>query len=314
MHVLLIGGSRFMGYQLVWRLLIAGHRVTLLNRGNHSDPFGKRVERLRADRATAEFDRQLAGRQFDAVVDFAAYTAADVRRSVEVLGGRVGHYVFISTGSVYTVLQDCPWPARETDYDGQVQPRPADAGELKGWTYGVDKRAAEDALAEAWATARFPSTRLRLPVVNGERDHVRRLESYLWRILDGGPVLLPNGGTHRLRQVYSGDVAATIRDLLGNAAAFGEAYNLAPDEEITLAELVSGAGGAAGGGSSADAGLSTTRPRTRRRTTHTARPSWRWRPADPQILSTLASSATTSSMLDGCTATANSQSTTRPPA
>ena len=52
MHVLVIGGNRFMGVSLVWRLLFAGHRVTVCNRGNLADPFGDRVERVRHDRVS----------------------------------------------------------------------------------------------------------------------------------------------------------------------------------------------------------------------------------------------------------------------
>ena len=67
---------------------------------------------------------------------------------------------------------------------------------------------AKDALAAAWDRARFPATRLRIPMVNGERDHFRRIESYLWRILDSGPVPLPDGDRRPLRHVLPKIVAA----------------------------------------------------------------------------------------------------------
>ncbi|MBI1815517.1 MAG: NAD-dependent epimerase/dehydratase family protein [Deltaproteobacteria bacterium] len=245
MHILIIGGTRFVGYQLVWRLLAAGQRVTILNRGRTPDPFGNHergnsIERLVADRTTPDFARVLAGRRFDAVVDFAAYTAADARGAVAALNGRVEHYVFISSGQVYLVRAGCPWPAREADYDGALIPDPTnDEEDHANWVYGVEKRAAEDVLANAWASARFPATRLRIPMVNGERDHFRRTESYLWRLLDGGPIILPDGGTRPMRHVYSGAVVQAIGALLGNAATFGEAYNLSQDETPTLAEMVS---------------------------------------------------------------------------
>jgi nucleoside-diphosphate-sugar epimerase len=75
-------------------------------------------------------------------------------------------------------------------------------------------------------------------MVNGERDHFRRLERYLWRMLDGGPVLLPDGGDRVTRHVYSGSVARAILALLGRADTHGQAYNLAQDETPTLAELL----------------------------------------------------------------------------
>jgi nucleoside-diphosphate-sugar epimerase len=155
-----------------------------------------------------------------------------------VLGGRVAHYVAISTGQVYLVREGCPRPARETDYDGPLMPEPEDPFDKGQWDYGVKKRALEDALAEAWTRHRFPATRLRLPMVNGERDHFRRLERYLFRMLDGGLLLLPDGGDRVTRHVYSGSVVKAILALLGCASTHGQAYNLAQDETPTLRELL----------------------------------------------------------------------------
>jgi len=212
--------------------------VTLFNRGTLPDAFGDRVERLRGDRTTPDFERLLAGRSFEAAVDFAAFDGPDGRRAAEVLGGRVGHYVVISTGQVYLVREGCPSPARESDYDGPVMAEPVDPFDRGQWEYGVKKRALEDGLAAAWEKSRFPATRLRIPMVNGERDHFRRLERYLWRMLDGGPVLLPGGAARPTRHVYSGSVVRAILGMLGRTDTHGQAYNLAQDETPTLAELL----------------------------------------------------------------------------
>lgn len=239
MNVLLIGGNRFVGYQLAWRLLAAGHGVALLNRGTLDDGLGDRVERLRGDRTTGDFARLLGGRTFDAVVDFAAFTGEDTRRAADVLRGRVGHYVMISSGQVYLVREPRPaGPAREADYAGPLLPEPKDPAERKEWDYGMGKRGAEDALVTAFEAQGLPSTRLRIPMVNGERDYYRRLEGYLWRLLDGGPILLPDGGTHRTRHVYGAAVARAIVRLLGDTRTFGQAYNLAQEETPTLLELL----------------------------------------------------------------------------
>ena len=241
MRVLIVGGTRFVGYLLAWRLLAGGHRVTLLHRGTLPDPFGDRVERLRADRTGPGFAAALRGRDFDAAVDFAAYTGEDGRRSVEALAGRVGHYLMISTGQVYLVREglEAGRAAREEDYAGPLSPRPPGGPDLADWEYGVGKRACEDALADAFERLRFPVTRVRIPVVNGERDYLRRAESYLWRLLDGGPLLLPEGGTARARHVYGAEVARFVAGLLGRPVTFGRAFNLAQEEAPTVAELVS---------------------------------------------------------------------------
>jgi nucleoside-diphosphate-sugar epimerase len=237
--VLLIGGNRFVGWLLAFRLLGAGHKVTLFNRGRLPDPFGGRVERLTGDRTTADLERRLAGHRYDAVVDFAAFTGEDGRRAAEILRGRVGHYVMVSTGQVYLVRENCSRPAREEDYEGPVMSRPTDPADLADWEYGIGKRACEDALAVAHARDGFPATRLRIPMVNGERDYFRRIEGYLWRLLDGGPLLLPDGGGHRVRHVYGAEVARFLADILARPATIGRAYNLAQEETPTLADLTS---------------------------------------------------------------------------
>jgi nucleoside-diphosphate-sugar epimerase len=238
MHVLVIGGTRFVGYLTVWRLLARGDRVTLVTRGVTPDPFGDRVERLRVDRTTPAFAEALRGRRFDATVDFVAYHARDTGAVIDALGEHAGHYVFISTGQVYLVREGCPRPATETDYAGPVMERPAADEDVPEWEYGVGKRAAEDVLEAAWRDLRFPSTRLRIPMVNGERDYYRRVESYVVRLLDGDPVIVPDGGGHRVRHVYGADVAHAIVDLLGRSDTFGQAYNLAHDETPALVTLL----------------------------------------------------------------------------
>lgn len=232
MHVLVIGGNRFMGVSLVWRLLFAGHHVTVLNRGNLADPFGDRVERLRADRTTDALDAALSGKGFDRVIDLAGFTGEDVARTLRVLGDRFGHYLFVSTGQVYLVRNACPRPARESDYDGPVMAAPPAPADEPDWRYGVDKRAAEDVLASAGV----PVTRVRIPMVNGERDPKRRLEGYLWRMLDGGPLLVP-GADAIARHVYRGAVVDALARMVETPPR-GPAYNLAQAEEPTVRELV----------------------------------------------------------------------------
>jgi nucleoside-diphosphate-sugar epimerase len=237
-HVLVVGGNRFVGYELAFRLLAGGHRVTLLNRGTLADPFADRVERLRGDRSAGGFARLVAGGRYDAVVDFAVFTGDEATEAVAALQDRVGHYVMISTGQVYLVRVPRPSPAREGDYDGPLMPAPGSAQDREQWDYGMGKRRAEDVLAAAWAASRFPSTCLRLPMVNGERDYHRRLEGYLWRLLDGGPVILPDGGERPTRHVYGAAVARAIVALLGRESTFGRAYNLAQDETPTVREIL----------------------------------------------------------------------------
>jgi nucleoside-diphosphate-sugar epimerase len=237
--VLIVGGTRFVGYLLAWRLLARGDRLILFNRGSRSDPFGARVERIKGDRTTGELARVLEARkgELDAVVDFAAYHGKEAATAMQALEGSRAHYVLISTGQVYLVREARPSPpVGEHEYDGPLMKEPSrGSGDWEDWEYGMGKRACEDALA-ALPGRRWTS--LRIPMVNGERDHHRRIESYLLRIIDGGPMLLPGGGEHRVRHVYGADVARAIAELLGREAAMGEAFNLAQEEQPRLVEVL----------------------------------------------------------------------------
>lgn len=240
MRTLVFGGTRNLGHDLVLQLIAAGHSVTVLNRGQTADQLPPEVERLRGDRTVpAELQAALGKRSWDAVVDLTLYTGRDARVVIDLLDGRTGHYLFISTGQVYLVLKAPPRPARESDYDGAVMDEPpAGTRDHSNWLYGVEKRAAEDALAEAWARSGFPFTTLRLPMVNSRRDHYGRLYGYILRLQDGGPILVPDRPALSLRHVFGDDVIRIGSHLVESGAGKGEAFNLSQDETVSLEDLL----------------------------------------------------------------------------
>ncbi len=237
MRILVIGGTRFIGYHLVWRFLQDGHEVTIFHRGLTPDDFGSAVKRIYGDRRQPqEFRSKLKGLEFDVVVDMIAYRGEESRQVVNILSGRVGHFIHISTGSVYIVTRDYPCPLREEDFNREVVPRPSAQDEW--WVYGVNKRDCEVVLQEAFAVNQFPVTIFRLPIVMGERDYTLRAYSYFLRIVDGGPLLLPDAGLNVFTHIYQGDVVKTIARNLLNAKSFGQVYNLAMEEIISLRSFV----------------------------------------------------------------------------
>jgi nucleoside-diphosphate-sugar epimerase len=240
MNILIIGGTRNVGYLLAQALLQDGHRLSILNRGITRDELPESVERLRADRTEpAELRRALSGRSFDAVIDTTLYKGDEAEVITEILAGNVGHYIFLSSGQVYLVRENIQRPFKEVDYEGMLMPAPK-AGTFADaeWSYGMNKRRAEDALAQAWHTKHFPYTSLRLPMINGERDHFQRLYNYVLRLHDGGPILAPETPNFPLRHVYSGDVVRAIQLLLTSGKGKGKAYNISQDESVSLDEFI----------------------------------------------------------------------------
>ncbi|BCW92521.1 MAG: epimerase [Thermoanaerobaculum sp.] len=237
MHVLVIGGSRFIGRAVVQRLLVEGHRVTVLNRGKSPDPFGTRVSRVVGDRSDPEtLKRAVSRRDFDAVVDMVAFREEDTKAAIEAFSGRIGHFLHISTAAVYLIRDGIYCPFREEDFAGRLQPKTEATAST--WLYAYHKRRCEVALQHAWENQQFPFTSLRLPVVVGPGDYTARTQAYFERLLDGGPIILPDGGLNSWGFLWVHDVAEVVVSNLANANAFGNAYNLAQREVVNLRQFV----------------------------------------------------------------------------
>jgi len=247
--ILILGGTRNLGHVTAVELFNRGHNVSILNRGQTRDELPPRIERLRANRAkTLQVRDAVRGRSFDLVLDATTYTGAEAAQAVEIFRGRVGRYVFISSGQVYLVREGLDRPFRETDYAGPVMPAPpAASADYSSWKYGADKRDAEEVFMAARADSDFPLTTLRLPMVASERDHYGRIQGYAARIMDGGPLLIPEGTGLPLRHVYVADVANLVTGLAESKAGIGSDYNISYGESMTLdrfIELLSSALGA----------------------------------------------------------------------
>jgi nucleoside-diphosphate-sugar epimerase len=225
---------------LTLQLLKAGHRVTLVNRGQTPDDLPGDLPRLRADRSDrTQLAQALAGQEFDVVVDTTLYNGLDAAAIVDLLAGRVGQYIFISTGQVYLVRTDAQRPFKEEDYDGPVISAPAqDSRDYHDWVYGAEKRQAEDILTNAHQNRQFPFVSLRLPMVNSERDHFHRIHSYLLRLQDGGPILLPPEPRLSLRHIYGADVVKAIMTVIDKEVTQGRAYNISQNEMISIEDFL----------------------------------------------------------------------------
>lgn len=239
-NILIIGGTRNMGYMLAQSLAEAGQQVTVLNRGMTENKLPERVYRLHADRTDPQqMRRALLAKSFDVVVDFVMFNEREASTITELLRGKVGHYIVISSGQVYLVREGIERPFKETDYAGRILPPPKmNTYAHEEWRYGMDKRAAEDVFIRAAAEQNFPATILRLPMVNSEYDPFKRLYSYILRLKDGGPILVPETPNYGLRHVYAGDVVQAIHHLIRTGQGKAQQYNIAQDETVTIDEFL----------------------------------------------------------------------------
>jgi 2'-hydroxyisoflavone reductase len=104
MKILVLGGTRFLGRHVVDAALAGGHEVTIFTRGVTVSPWdAATVAHLVGNRDPRE-DPGLAGLDagaWDAAIDMSGYVPRCVAAGAARLAGRVDHYTFVSSMSVY---------------------------------------------------------------------------------------------------------------------------------------------------------------------------------------------------------------------
>lgn len=260
MHILIIGGTAFVGPFVARRLHDQGHRVTLFHRGRTAADLPAGVAHLRGDRARlaahAAAFRRLAP---DVVLDMFPATGAAAEAVVAACRGLAGRLVAISSIDVYRaydrlrgtdpgppdpvpLTEEAPLRARLFPYRDAPSPL-ADDPLGRGADY--DKIPVERAVL---GEPQLPGTILRLPMVYGPGDYQHRLFPYLKRMDDDRPAILLDARRVGWRGArgYVENVAAAIALAVADERAAGRVYNVAEPDALTEREWVRLIGEAAG--------------------------------------------------------------------
>lgn len=232
MRVLVLGGNRYIGLQLVFELARRGHEVSVMN--SHEAPLPAGARRLHGDRRVPGVLEAVLSPQrdaFDAVFDNTSYTPQDVRPLVELFRGRLRHFVFTSSTAVYrrSFVQPVLETFRRHD-PGDADPRKA---------YGVGKVQIEDLLAEEHARTGFPFTTLRVGHTLGPMSPLAsRDPAFFARLEQGRPIPIPGEGLALVHLIHVADVATCLAAAIETERAIGQAYNVAGREAATVSGMI----------------------------------------------------------------------------
>ena len=176
MKILVIGGTRFFGIHMVNELLAKGHNVTIATRGNRSDVFGNRVNRIIIERTDEQSMKTLSSSHYDVVIDKIAYCSNDIKYGMETVN--CDKYIHMSSTAVYEPKH---MNTVESDFDGVSK-------ELV-W-YGEIKRQAECALWQKYRDRNWIA--VRYPFVVGKDDYTKRLAFYVEHTMKSIPMDIDN--------------------------------------------------------------------------------------------------------------------------
>jgi 2'-hydroxyisoflavone reductase len=201
MRILFVGGTKFVGRAMVDAALAAGHQVTVLHRGRTGADVAPEATHLLADR---DGDLSiLAEGGWDATIDVCAYFAHQVRSLAAALDGRGGHYVLISTVSVYA---DPARPGAD-ESAALLDPDTDDVPTISPGRYGPLKVACEQAAAQVFGEG---LTIVRPTFLVGPRDYTGRFPWWVLRLARSGPAVAPGPRDLPMQVIDARDMAEWI--------------------------------------------------------------------------------------------------------
>jgi nucleoside-diphosphate-sugar epimerase len=237
LKVLFLGGTGVISSACAARAIEQGVDLHVVNRGQSSDrPLPPEARIVHADiRDRQALAEALGDEEFDAVVDWLAFTPDHVEADVEMFRGRTGQYVFISSASAYQTP-----PSRIPVVESTPLRNPF-------WQYSRDKIACEDLLTSRYRDDGFPMT-----IVRPSHTYDRTMVPFdggwtaVARMRAGKPVVVHGDGTSLWTLTHHTDFARGFVPLLGNPRSLGEAFHITSDDVLTWNQIAQALADAAG--------------------------------------------------------------------
>lgn len=229
MKILVIGGSYFFGRVFVM-LAAKEHDITVVNRGTYS-MAALGVREITGDRR-AERLWQGCQENYDVIVDFCAYEKGDIAKVLRNMPGQVKQYIFISTVDVYRRLgMEASDTARVRKEETAALETRTFSGEAGSYITG--KVALEQEVQEECGRRGIYHTVLRPAILYGPYNYAPRESEYIRMMVQNH--ILPHITDARgiFQFLYVKDGAEAVGKCLLNETAYGQAYNLCQDQDVT---------------------------------------------------------------------------------
>ncbi len=233
MKLLVLGGTKFLGRGVVDAALAAGHEVTLFNRGQTNPGLYPEAEKLHGDLAGDL--AALSGREWDAAIDLdPTQLPRHTRRRAEALAESVGHYVFVSTISVYSD------PSQPIDEHSPIfEPPDPEPDAFDQEQYGGLKVGSERAVRDVFGDR---ASIARAGLIVGPHDPTDRFTYWPRRLAEGGDVLAPGSPSKPVQLIDARDLGKFLVHLAENRKG-GTFTSTGPAEPLTFGETLERIGG-----------------------------------------------------------------------
>ncbi len=232
-NILIMGGTYFVGRVLVEQLQKAGFKsVTLFNRGKTNPDLFPNYSLIKGDRRTDDI-QQLKDTHWDVVVDCSSYYPDPLQSLLSILKKNCGHYIYVSTISVYDNSKKKDPLAYVVESDPLLCCTLEEREDKTMATYGKKKVACEAEVIESG----IPYTIFRPSVIYGSYDPFDRHYYWLYRIQQSKEILVPNDNFFKSSFTYVKDFAELMIEAIKSPPK-NDIYNVTTHEPMSIVDLV----------------------------------------------------------------------------
>lgn len=232
-NILIIGGSYFAGRSLVEHLVNEKEvNLFIFNRGNI--PLNIRnVTEFHGDRTQEDsIKKNLPSMDWDALIDFCGYGPEDLKKVIQSVPGKIKHYIFISTVSVYD--HSSMFPLEETS--GTINQLRPEFGEYD--EYALNKIKAEHLLEKMCGEKSISWTILRPSILYGKFNYAPR-ENYFFDLMEkDAPIIIPDNDLALFNFIFVEDFAKIIMKCIRNKRVYNTVFNTVSREFVSYGKYI----------------------------------------------------------------------------
>ncbi len=206
--ILILGGNRFVGYDLSKTLLSCGFEVDVFNRrGTSADDD---IKIIRGDRNNKEDLNKINFNQYHAIVDMCLYLPSQFDLIRDLISFET-NYIFVSSG------------AADTRYVSFFENN-----------YGVDKLEIEEMLKSTDINFDI----IRPSYIVGKHNHHPRLGYFIDRLANDEVIHVAGDGNNSINVVFVEDVVEVLTRLVLRNSPKMKTYNVCSDKSWTVMDLI----------------------------------------------------------------------------
>jgi nucleoside-diphosphate-sugar epimerase len=227
MKILFIGGTGIISSACSELCHEKGYDLYLFNRGNVQLPDSMNIKLLKGDIWNFNHAKSLLkDHNFDVVVEWIGFSYDRVIADFDLLKGKIGQYIFISSASVYQKPSSWKPITEDVPINNPY------------WTYSQAKIKCEQIAMDLYRQAGFPVTIVR-PSHTYDKTKIPLFGGYtaIDRMLHGKQIIIHGDGTSLWTLTHHKDFAKGFIGLFGKIESIGEAYHITSDEVLTWNQI-----------------------------------------------------------------------------